>query len=62
MAYGQGTGLVPRWSTSLHTLARRLEDHGVEVTWDDNFPGFHRFYASDKLGNRLEFLERRTNP
>ncbi|ARQ72264.1 glyoxalase [Streptomyces marincola] len=42
---------------SLQALAKRLEDKGVSVTWDDNFPGHHRFYASDKLGNRLEFLE-----
>lgn len=43
--------------TSLHAFAKRLESNGVEVTWDDNFPGYHRFYATDKLGNRLEFLE-----
>ncbi|MFD3421035.1 VOC family protein [Streptomyces decoyicus] len=43
--------------TSLQALATRLEDHGVSVTRDDNFPGHNRFYAFDKLGNRLEFLE-----
>ncbi|MHC0430889.1 VOC family protein [Streptomyces sp. O3] len=43
--------------TSLQALATRLEDHGVSITWDDNFPGHHRFYAFDRLGNRLEFLE-----
>lgn len=43
--------------TSLQALATRLEDHGVSVTWDDNFPGHNRFYAFDRLGNRLEFLE-----
>ncbi|MFD7506763.1 glyoxalase [Streptomyces sp. NPDC059850] len=43
--------------TSLQALAVRLEDHGVSVTWDDDFPGHDRFYAFDKLGNRLEFLE-----
>ncbi|MFG2923051.1 glyoxalase [Streptomyces sp. NPDC048305] len=43
--------------TSLDALARRLEDHGIPVTWDGEFPGHERFYASDELGNRLEFLE-----
>ncbi|WP_051852259.1 VOC family protein [Streptomyces aureocirculatus] len=43
--------------TSLRALAARLEEHGVDVTWDDAFPGYDRFYAFDKLGNRLEFLE-----
>lgn len=42
---------------SLADLAKRLESHGHEVVWDDNFPGHDRFYAFDKLGNRLEFLE-----
>ncbi|MEV6259960.1 glyoxalase [Streptomyces sp. NPDC051784] len=43
--------------TSLDALARRLEDHGIPVTWDGEFPGHARIYASDELGNRLEFLE-----
>ncbi|WP_263170102.1 glyoxalase [Streptomyces sp. SCSIO ZS0520] len=43
--------------TSLPALAKRLEGHGVTVTWDDNLPGHTRFHAFDKLGNRLEFLE-----
>ena len=43
--------------TSLDGLAQRLTEGGHEVTWDDNFPGHRRFYAFDKLGNRLEFLE-----
>ncbi|MEU6020732.1 VOC family protein [Micromonospora sp. NPDC047134] len=41
----------------LDALAARLAAHGVEVTWDDNFPGHRRFYAYDNLGNRLEFLQ-----
>ncbi|QHC27453.1 glyoxalase [Streptomyces sp. GS7] len=44
---------------SLPDLAKRLEAHGHDVTWDDNFPGHNRFYTFDKLGNRLEFLEPR---
>lgn len=43
--------------TSLQALAERLEDIGVDVTWDGDFPGHDRFYAHDPLGNRLEFLE-----
>ena len=37
-------------------LAGRLEAREVELTWDERFPGYRRFYASDPLGNRLEFL------
>jgi catechol 2,3-dioxygenase-like lactoylglutathione lyase family enzyme len=40
----------------LDALARRLEAHDVEITWDGEFPGFRRFYVHDNLGNRLEFL------
>ncbi|KQY58157.1 glyoxalase [Aeromicrobium sp. Root495] len=42
---------------SIQALADRLERHGHQVTWDDHFPGHHRFYAADPWGNRLEFLE-----
>lgn len=38
-------------------LATRLTNAGVEVDWDDDFPGHRRFYAHDPYGNRLEFLE-----
>ncbi len=41
----------------LRGLASRLEQAGVEVTWDPEFPGHDRFYAADPFGNRLEFLE-----
>ncbi|MFJ7955923.1 VOC family protein [Streptomyces sp. NPDC096319] len=37
-------------------LAARLAGQGVEVTWDDDFPGHRRFYVADCHGNRLEFL------
>lgn len=43
--------------TDLHALAGRLEDARVPVTWDDDFPGFDRFYSTDPFGNRLEFLQ-----
>jgi catechol 2,3-dioxygenase-like lactoylglutathione lyase family enzyme len=41
---------------NLDELAAHMQEHGVEVTWDENFPGHRRFYAFDTLGNRLEFL------
>jgi catechol 2,3-dioxygenase-like lactoylglutathione lyase family enzyme len=37
-------------------LASRLAGAGVEVRFDDELPGYRRFYASDPWGNRLEFL------
>ena len=40
----------------LDALAARLEAHGSAVEWDDGFPGHRRFYTTDCLGNRLEFL------
>lgn len=41
----------------LDALADRLGRHGVDVRWDDEFPGHRRFYADDPFGNRIEFLE-----
>ncbi|PWI46027.1 VOC family protein [Streptomyces sp. ICBB 8177] len=43
--------------TGIHAYARRLTERGATVTWDDNLPGHHRFYAHDPYGNRIEFLE-----
>ena len=40
----------------LDGLAARFEDHGIPVSWDANLPGYRRFYTSDPVGNRLEFL------
>ena len=40
-------------------LAARLEAHGSDVRWDDDFPGMRRFYTADPFGNRLEMLEPR---
>ncbi|WP_443054731.1 hypothetical protein [Streptomyces sp. NBC_00691] len=37
-------------------LAERLTARGVEVTWDDDFPGHRRFHTVDCHENRLEFL------
>jgi len=41
----------------INALAQRLQDAGHPVTWDDDFPGHERFYATDPFGNRLEFLQ-----
>jgi catechol 2,3-dioxygenase-like lactoylglutathione lyase family enzyme len=41
----------------LDEVSNQLTAHGIEVEWDDKFPGMRRFYAFDLLGNRLEFLE-----
>jgi catechol 2,3-dioxygenase-like lactoylglutathione lyase family enzyme len=43
----------------LRGLAERFLEAGVEVVWDEEFPGHARFYASDPFGNRLEFMEPR---
>jgi catechol 2,3-dioxygenase-like lactoylglutathione lyase family enzyme len=40
----------------VNALAERLAAADVTVEWDDALPGYHRFYASDPWGNRLEFL------
>ncbi|MFE6273088.1 VOC family protein [Streptomyces goshikiensis] len=37
--------------------ARRLEERGAKVVWDEDLPGHRRFYSEDPVGNRLEFLE-----
>ena len=42
----------------LDGLAAALTAGGVEVTWDDDFPGHRRCYAADPVGNRLEFIQR----
>lgn len=45
--------------SGLQALADRLGSAGAPVTWDDEFPGYERFYSTDPFGNRLEFLEPR---
>ncbi|WP_420034072.1 VOC family protein [Streptomyces sp. cg28] len=41
----------------IEAFAERLVARGAEVVWDDNLPGHRRFYSTDPVGNRLEFLE-----
>jgi len=43
--------------TDLAALRRHLEAHSVETWEDEPLPGYHRFYAADPFGNRMEFLE-----
>jgi catechol 2,3-dioxygenase-like lactoylglutathione lyase family enzyme len=40
----------------LADLAARLEAAGASVSWDTELSGHDRFYSTDPLGNRLEFL------
>jgi catechol 2,3-dioxygenase-like lactoylglutathione lyase family enzyme len=40
----------------IEAVARRLREHGVEVEWDEDLPGFRRCYVADPHGNRLELL------
>ena len=42
----------------LDGLAQALARSGHEPLWDDAIPGMRRFYVSDPLGNRLEFMAR----
>ena len=46
--------------SDIDAVVRRLGDHGVDVVWDDKFPGFRRCYVADPHGNRLELLEPET--
>jgi catechol 2,3-dioxygenase-like lactoylglutathione lyase family enzyme len=41
----------------LDALAARLSDAGHAPTWDDAIPDLRRFFVSDPLGNRIEFME-----
>jgi catechol 2,3-dioxygenase-like lactoylglutathione lyase family enzyme len=41
----------------IDALAALIESRGVTVRWDDELPGYKRFYVDDPWGNRLELLE-----
>ncbi|MCQ4044767.1 VOC family protein [Streptantibioticus rubrisoli] len=43
--------------TGIDAFAERIASHGAPVVWDDNLPGHRRFYSTDPVGNRLEFLQ-----
>jgi catechol 2,3-dioxygenase-like lactoylglutathione lyase family enzyme len=40
-------------------VAERVRMAGYPVTWDDNFPGYRRFYTRDGAGNRIEIMSER---
>lgn len=40
----------------IDAMAARFDAGNVAVTWDDNVPGFRRFYVTDPYENRIEFL------
>jgi hypothetical protein len=49
------------WSAAVPTTddfrAEGAEIHlGIEVRWDASIPGTRRFYVSDNVGNRLQFI------
>ena len=46
-------------SSTTSTTWRRLTRSEWPLRWDDDFPGFRRFYANDPFGNRMEFLQER---
>jgi catechol 2,3-dioxygenase-like lactoylglutathione lyase family enzyme len=44
-------------ASDLKELRQTLIAHGIKVTDDHSLPGTRRFFAEDRCGNRLEFLE-----
>jgi catechol 2,3-dioxygenase-like lactoylglutathione lyase family enzyme len=46
----------------LDGLARVLAAAGYKPSWDDAIPGTRRFYVSDPVGNRIEFMEDNGTP
>ena len=40
----------------IDTVATQVSAAGFPVTWDDDFPGYRRFYSVDGNGNRVEIL------
>jgi catechol 2,3-dioxygenase-like lactoylglutathione lyase family enzyme len=42
-------------------VAEEVAIGGFPVVWDEEFPGYERFYTADGNGNRVEVLARRTD-
>ncbi|HEV8055751.1 MAG TPA: VOC family protein [Nocardioidaceae bacterium] len=40
----------------IDAVAERIAQAGFPLTWDDDFPGYRRFYTADGHGNRVEIL------
>ena len=49
-------GLLAADERALEELAARLAAAGSPVRWDDELPGYRRFYTNDPWGNRIEVL------
>lgn len=45
--------------SAIDAVADQLRRCGFEVAWDDDFPGYRRFYTVDGHGNRVEVLQPR---
>ena len=41
----------------IDTLARLLNSHGYQPTWDEEIAQYKRFFVFDPVGNRLEFMQ-----
>lgn len=41
----------------LTDVTGRLRAAGIEVRWDDDFPGHRRCHVDDPVGNRIELLQ-----
>jgi catechol 2,3-dioxygenase-like lactoylglutathione lyase family enzyme len=40
----------------IDAVARRIVELDFQVRWDEEFPGYRRFYTADGNGNRVEVL------
>jgi catechol 2,3-dioxygenase-like lactoylglutathione lyase family enzyme len=49
-------------ASEVDALGKRLREVGVDVRFDEELPGYRRFYASDPWGIRLEFLAPTVRP
>lgn len=45
----------------LAALAQHLEQAGVTIMWDRSLPDVARFFVSDPVGNRIEFMAQPKN-
>lgn len=41
----------------LDAFAARCQAAGINVAWDDRYPGIRRFYVSDPFGNSIELMQ-----
>jgi len=50
------------WVDDIDSVAAAVTAGGYPVVWDDDFPGYRRFYTADGSGNRVEVLSPRQAP